>query len=469
MYRVPLLFLAFLLACSAPTPSPPTPPSPTPDLQATVDAAVAAALPTAIPLPTPDIEATVSARMEATIAAMPTATSIPTPTPTPTATPTPDPAAAFATMIERVRHSVVRVEHTQGSGSGVIFEATDGGTALIVTNAHVIEGYTHVDVTVNDSTQYRGTVRGVDATRDLAVVTICCRDFRAVPFGSAEVGEEIVVMGYALGLFGPASVSRGIVSAIRFSQRHRSSVIQTDAAMNPGNSGGPMFNLQGEVVGINTFSISETVSVGSVEGINFAVAADSAQRRVHVLKNMQPPTPTPVPPTATPKPTPTPDSFGPSTITLPHDSDDFIEVHRTGLFIADMQASGEFVNPHAQAWSYGIFFRDSGSSKFWFVLDDTPANLPEWNFHQWSEADGWELLDSDISYEINQGAGAVNSITVVAEGDTVKAWVNRVQVITSSAGGFTAAGGVGVGTGIYFDTERAGSVTQVHNFQVRPR
>ena len=114
---------------------------------------------------------------------------------------------------------------------------------------------------MNDTTTYQGTVLSVDSVRDLAVVSICCGSFHSLTFGRAsslDPGDEVVAIGYALGMQGPATITKGIVSAVRYDSRHEAWVIQTDASINPGNSGGPMLSPNGEVVGINTFKISET-------------------------------------------------------------------------------------------------------------------------------------------------------------------------------------------------------------------
>ena len=172
---------------------------------------------------------------------------VPTATPRPTSTPTPtiSPAGLLSDMVKQVRPAVVRIETGSGTGSGAIFE-TQGRTGYVITNHHVVEGHGQVSVTVNDTTTYQGTVLGVDRFRDLAVVSICCGRFHALPFGDAsrlEPGDEIVAIGYALGLSGEATITRGIVSAIRYYSDYRSDVIQTDAALNPGNSGGPMLSM----------------------------------------------------------------------------------------------------------------------------------------------------------------------------------------------------------------------------------
>ena len=151
-------------------------------------------------------------------------------------------------MVKRARPAVVRIETRTSSGSGAIFD-TQGQTAYVITNQHVVEGASEVNVTVNDSSTYRGTVLGTDSVRDLAVVRICCGSFSKLSFGDAsrlEPGDEVVAIGYALGLSGQATITRGIVSAIRYEREYLSDVIQTDAAINPGNSGGPMLSMTGQ-------------------------------------------------------------------------------------------------------------------------------------------------------------------------------------------------------------------------------
>ena len=286
--------------------------TPTPDIEATVSAAVQAALPTSTPTSTPDIDATLEARLRATITAIPGSTTTPMPTlalkptstpmPTapPAAAPTPTPSLSLAAMIEQVRPGVVRIETDQGSGSGVIFESDNiSRSALVLTNYHVIEGARWVDVLVNDSTTYSGIVRGVDPDRDLAVISICCARFSTLPFGDADklaVGNEAVAIGYALGIPGSATVTRGTVSAVRYDSSRSRWVIQIDAPINPGNSGGPLFSLAGEVVGINTYKLESAGGGRPAEGLGFAVSEVTVQALLPELKRGTyaiSPTPTP--------------------------------------------------------------------------------------------------------------------------------------------------------------------------------
>ncbi len=222
-------------------------------------------------------------------------------------------------MVEQVRGGVVRVETLDASGSGFIFETSDDGNGLVLTNYHVVEGASHISVEVSDSQIYRGHIEGFDPDRDLAVVSICCGDFSVLSFGdvsSIKPGSEVIAMGYPLNLAGAASVTRGIVSAIRSDRDIEA--IQIDAPINPGNSGGPLLSPYGEVLGINTFALIDT------EGLGFALSERTIRAILPEIKQkssftvaatptpaarpFQAPGPTPVPrlsPTITPRLRPT--------------------------------------------------------------------------------------------------------------------------------------------------------------------
>jgi serine protease Do len=160
-------------------------------------------------------------------------------------------------------------------GSGFVIDAKEG---IIVTNNHVIDGADEIIANFNDGTKLKAELIGKDAKADLAVlkVTPGKKGLVAVPFGSStrlKTGDWVMAIGNPFGLGG--SVTLGIISA---KQRDINSgpydeFLQTDAAINKGNSGGPLFNMDGEVIGINTAIISP--SGGSI-GIGFAVPSDSA-------------------------------------------------------------------------------------------------------------------------------------------------------------------------------------------------
>ena len=160
----------------------------------------------------------------------------------------------------------------RGQGSGFIVSA-DG---YILTNAHVVDRADHVNVRLTDRREFRAKVVGLDKQTDVAVLKIDARDLPTVKLGKASdanVGEWVVAIGSPFGF--ENSVTAGIVSAKGRSlpDANYTPFIQTDVAVNPGNSGGPLFNLAGEVIGINSQIYSRT---GAFSGISFAIPIETA-------------------------------------------------------------------------------------------------------------------------------------------------------------------------------------------------
>jgi len=146
----------------------------------------------------------------------------------------------------------------------------------VLTNAHVVDGADEVTVRTVDRREYRAKVLGVDKATDVAVLKIDAKNLPAVRLGDASklrVGEWVVAIGAPYGL--EHTVTSGIVSAKSRSLPGDSVVgfIQTDAAVNPGNSGGPLFNLDGEVIGINSQIFSRS---GGFQGLAFAIPINTA-------------------------------------------------------------------------------------------------------------------------------------------------------------------------------------------------
>ena len=200
------------------------------------------------------------------------------------------PHASLNTMLQQAIPAVVRINIDISSGSGVIIQ-TQGTAGYIVTNHHVVQGAGWIEATVGDSRVYQAELLGEDAGRDLAVLKMCCGGFPTARFGDI-VGlmpaTEVVVIGYPHGIPGPATITQGIVSAIRFNTTLQSQVIQTDAAMNPGNSGGPILSLGGEVLGIITFKFMDS------EGLGFAIPSNVVFQELPSLwASEQPPLTTP--------------------------------------------------------------------------------------------------------------------------------------------------------------------------------
>ena len=178
-----------------------------------------------------------------------------------------------------------RQQQPSGLGSGVIISA-DG---YIVTNNHVIDDAERLEVTLNDNRTFDATVIGTDATTDLALIKIDAKDLPVIPMGDSEalkVGEWVLAVGNPFGF--TSTVTTGIVSAkSRSIGGHNNgrmgieSYIQTDAAVNPGNSGGALVNLAGELIGINTAIYSQT---GNYAGYSFAVPTSIVKKVMSDLR-----------------------------------------------------------------------------------------------------------------------------------------------------------------------------------------
>ncbi|ANU27264.1 S1C family serine protease [Planococcus versutus] len=172
-----------------------------------------------------------------------------------------------------------------GVGSGVIYKK-DGEMAYIVTNNHVVEGAQDVMVTLEDGTELDAEVLGTDIWTDLAVLKVAGENIETVAeFGDSSVlqaGEPVIAIGNPLGLQFSGSVTTGVISGTERlvpldinqdgTEDWQSEVLQTDAAISPGNSGGALINAQGQLIGINSMKISQE----AVEGIGLAIPINTA-------------------------------------------------------------------------------------------------------------------------------------------------------------------------------------------------
>ncbi|MEO6398236.1 MAG: trypsin-like peptidase domain-containing protein [Tepidiformaceae bacterium] len=199
-------------------------------------------------------------------------------------------------LVKLAEPSVVRIATNGGVGTGFIVDEA----GFIVTNNHVVQtssgrNAATVQVTTSDGATYTGRVVGADPRSDQALVKIEATGLKALKIGNlddVQVGQDVVAIGYALDLKGgegPSySVTRGIISAknraISESAFGLLGSIQTDAAINHGNSGGPLLNLFGEVVGMNTAIAPDPTTGAVAPGIGFAVGADTMKAVYEQLK-----------------------------------------------------------------------------------------------------------------------------------------------------------------------------------------
>ncbi len=197
------------------------------------------------------------------------------------------PAGSAAALYQQSAPSIVTISterartgsrsFAEGIASGVVVDQSGD----IVTNAHVVSGASQIQVTFSDGRTASGTVKGIDASMDLAVVQVSTSGLHPIPLGNSDtvqVGEPAYAIGSPFGLSG--TLTSGIISGLNRSStapngRALSGLIQTDAPINPGNSGGALLNAQGALIGINA-SIQSPIE-GSV-GVGFAIPINTARR-----------------------------------------------------------------------------------------------------------------------------------------------------------------------------------------------
>ena len=183
-------------------------------------------------------------------------------------------------------------------GSGVIYKK-DGNSAYVVTNNHVVDGASQIEIMLSDGTKVVGELVGTDTYSDIAVVKIASDKVTTVAeFANSDkitVGETAIAIGSPLGTDYANSVTQGIVSSLSRTvtmtnddgETISTNAIQTDTAINPGNSGGALINIEGQVIGINSSKISSTSDSGSgnsVEGMGFAIPANDVVKIINQLE-----------------------------------------------------------------------------------------------------------------------------------------------------------------------------------------
>ncbi|HJR81105.1 MAG TPA: trypsin-like peptidase domain-containing protein [Anaerolineales bacterium] len=220
-----------------------------------------------------------------------------TPPALPTAADPTEMGSTLEALYQQVLPGVVSIRTGASLGSGFIFD----NEGHVITNQHVVEGASDVEVTFASGFIARGTVIGTDADADIAVIQVDAPadQIRPLAIGDSStlnVGEQVVAIGNPFGLSGTMTV--GIVSGLGRTQPAHAApdgegvfstadIIQTDAAINPGNSGGPLFNMQGEVVGVNqsirTDTFNEATGNAVNSGVGFSISINLVKRIVPYL------------------------------------------------------------------------------------------------------------------------------------------------------------------------------------------
>ena len=198
-------------------------------------------------------------------------------------------ALSWQEVYARVIQSTVSIttlsDGVTTSGSGVVMN----GNGYIITNAHVVQAADAINVLLTDGRNLPASVVGSDAVSDLAVLYVQANDLTPAEFGSSatlRVGDEVVAIGDPLGVELRGTMTDGIISAINRDitvSGRTMNLIQTSAALNEGNSGGPLVNCYGQVVGINTMKIGDYASASGVEGLGFAIPVSTVKEVVDQL------------------------------------------------------------------------------------------------------------------------------------------------------------------------------------------
>lgn len=269
------------------------------------------------------------------------------------------------------------IEGNAGTGSGFFVDPA----GYILTNAHVIEGSWQLTVALDNGALFAPRVVASDTERDIALLKIdSTRQMPALSFAStAQTGEEVIALGYPESyILGADSmtVTTGIISTFR--TYGDVGYVQTDAAVNRGNSGGPLLNLNGQVIGMNTMGVAKDIS----EGLNLAIKFDILSSRLPIMMSTAPLLADT--PTSTPTPNPIGEAlrriignFGPIDGSIPHNPDDGnIDSYASDVSIADGTIQARFQNPypaHTGDWSSG--FLSDGN----LALTQTPTQCFTWS------------------------------------------------------------------------------------------
>ena len=373
-------------------------------------------------------------------------------------------------MVETARLSVVQIVMSAGgTGSGFFV----GGAGYILTNRHVVQGNGQATVVLHDSRRLSATIEYIHPQYDLALLSIAEGYWQPpLPFAkTARVGEPVIALGHPFGM--DMTITEGIVSA--FPLVDGVDYVQTDAAVNPGNSGGPLLNLQGEVVGMNTWGIHKDIS----EGLNFAIHFDlmATELWAMIQAAVAPPTPTPksvAPPTPTPRPAAHPETvFGPINGSIPHDPEDgLVEEYNSSTWLADAVIEARFFNPYSRQegeWDTGFLFRYRQGREY-SLFHAVMIHSGGWWYHDLrTDEEENHRLASGYSEYIAAGAHEHNDVRIITFEDEGTLFINDNYIATLDLSGLAGEGSVVLASGFYSNSGIKGKSTQFENFTVRER
>lgn len=332
----------------------------------------------------------------------------------------------------------------------------------------MIRGQTRLTVVFDDGTRLSARLISSDAARDIALLKVTpSRTLTVLPFATAaREGEEVAALGYpllSLGLGTEMITTQGVVSAFR--SIRGVAYIQHDTSLNSGNSGGPLLNTKGEVVGMNTWGISRDVA----QNFFFAIKFDVLASRLAAMKAGQSSPPTPV---STPAIVATQAPgyvFGPVSGSIDHDPDDgFIDGYDTDVQMTDGIIEATFFNPYSTQvgnWSSGFLFRSGRSNTFHVVA--VSSNGAWYHYLRTGDVDTEQDLAAEFSNHIDTTRYGNNHIRIIANGSDGWLFINGELAGELDLSGLTGLGGVSA-IGSYFQGHGiAGESTRFEHFTIR--
>ena len=370
--------------------------------------------------------------------------------------------------MERVKPSILKIVTNAGTGSGFIYNV-NGQTASVITNRHVVEGATSIQAVYEGST-FQAQYVSTDPARDLAVIEVCCstsfKALRIAYWGDAKLGTEVYALGYPLGL-GTVRVTAGLVSGLDYYADADEHWIQTDAALNPGNSGGPLVMLSGEVAGVNFGGLRYDSNGQPLEGFGFAISARTIDAALpdmeSTLRAVAAPSPTATAPAKR--------EFYKDRVDLPHDEGDGqLERYIVWEDADRFSIWAEFevpYGPEVGAWDSGYMFRYENGSTGWtgwriYVHSNGWWNLTlhsnDGNSEKFEKrADGWL---SDLS-NLSTNPGESNRLQLTVTGNRGVFRVNWELVATVDLSGGPESGLLEAAIGFNTGTEVDGFTTTI--------
>ena len=352
---------------------------------------------------------------------------------------------------------MVRVVGTSGRGSGFIIDAE----GHILTNHHVVAGSTRTTVILDDGARLPAQITASDERQDIAILKIAVdRPLTVLQIAtSVREGDEVLALGYPLDT-DSLSTTRGIVSSFRFDLGVPH--VQTDAAINLGNSGGPLLDLTGQVVGMNA-SIQRRMEGQDfqAQGIGFAIRYDVLSAYIAMAQSDggQGSMLTQTPVSHSPE-----NTFGPAAGSLEHDDDIDISIFDSNTNAVNFLTEVTFRAPSGSPWSSGLLIRRTRKNEAHAVIIHSDGS---WRRERIGEPDGEPDIQTGSSSNIDPAPNAENHIRVIAQGDRGWLFINDAYEAELNLGGLIEYGSVGLLGSWFQGEERSGMSTRFSGFIVR--